>query len=62
MYLNEKKGKVMKSKVEVNQSLLWSLGIALAVSISWTAHKSVMWAIIHGILNWVYVIYYMAIN
>tara|TARA_Y100000589_G_C26729878_1_gene457245 strand:+ start:338 stop:526 length:189 start_codon:yes stop_codon:yes gene_type:complete len=62
MYLNKKKGKVMKSKVEVNQSLLWSLGIALAVSISWTAHKSVMWAIIHGILNWVYVIYYMAIN
>ena len=62
MYLNENKGKVMKSKVEVNQSLLWSLGIALAVSISWTAHKSVMWAIIHGILNWVYVIYYMAIN
>ena len=58
----KKKGKVMKSKVEVNQSLLWSLGIALAVSISWTAHKSVMWAIIHGILNWVYVIYYMAIN
>tara|TARA_Y100001934_G_C11714893_1_gene478412 strand:- start:97 stop:255 length:159 start_codon:yes stop_codon:yes gene_type:complete len=52
----------MKSKVEVNQSLLWSLGIALAVSISWTAHKSVMWAIIHGILNWIYVIYYIAIN
>jgi len=52
----------MKPKIEVNQSLLWSLGIAIAVSISWTNYKSVLWAILHGILNWVYIIFYLITN
>jgi hypothetical protein len=25
---------------------------------SWTANKSILWAIIHGILGWLYVVYY----
>jgi hypothetical protein len=33
-------------------------GTALAIAISWSAHKSILWAIIHGILSWIYVIYY----
>jgi hypothetical protein len=33
-------------------------GTALAIAISWSANKSILWAIIHGILSWVYVIYY----
>lgn len=33
-------------------------GSALAITISWTANKSLFWAIIHGILSWVYVVYY----
>ncbi len=52
----------MKKKFDVNQNLLWSLGIAIAVSISWTSYKSVLWAILHGILNWVYIIYYLITN
>jgi hypothetical protein len=35
------------------------LGAALAVVMSWTVHKAVGWAIIHGILGWVYVVYYL---
>jgi hypothetical protein len=35
-----------------------SFGSALAITISWTANKSILWAMIHGILGWVYVIYY----
>lgn len=35
-----------------------SLGSALAVTISWSLHKSIIWAIIHGILSWLYVAYY----
>jgi len=35
-----------------------SLGSALAIAISWSIHKSILWAMIHGILSWVYVIYY----
>jgi len=33
-------------------------GTALAIAISWSANKSIIWAIIHGIFSWVYVIYY----
>lgn len=35
-----------------------SFGSALAIAISWTANHSILWAIVHGILSWVYVIYY----
>lgn len=34
------------------------LGAALAVAISWSLHKSIVWAVIHGVLSWFYVIYY----
>jgi len=34
-----------------------SFGSALAMVISYTAHHSILWAIIHGILSWLYVIY-----
>jgi hypothetical protein len=33
-------------------------GSALAIAISYTANHSILWAIIHGILGWLYVIYY----
>ncbi|HZL60355.1 MAG TPA: hypothetical protein VFC38_11745 [Stellaceae bacterium] len=34
-------------------------GNALAIAISWTTHKSVLWAVIDGILSWLYVAYYL---
>lgn len=34
------------------------LGSAIAVAISWSLHKSIIWAIVHGIFSWLYVIYY----
>jgi hypothetical protein len=34
-------------------------GSALAIAISFTTHKSVLWAIIHGFVGWLYVIYYL---
>ncbi len=33
-------------------------GSALAITISWSANKSILWAILHGFLSWIYVIYY----
>jgi hypothetical protein len=33
------------------------LGTIIAVVVSWSRNKSILWAIIHGILGWVYVIY-----
>jgi len=35
-----------------------SFGSALAIAISYTANHSILWAIVHGILGWLYVIYY----
>jgi hypothetical protein len=35
-----------------------TFGSALAIAISCTANHSILWAIIHGILGWLYVIYY----
>jgi hypothetical protein len=35
-----------------------SFGSALAIAISWSLHKSIVWAIIHGFFSWGYVIYY----
>ncbi len=35
-----------------------SFGSALAMVISWTANKSLLWVIVHGLLSWLYVIYY----
>jgi hypothetical protein len=32
-------------------------GSALAMVISYSANHSIVWAIIHGILSWIYVIY-----
>ena len=36
-----------------------SFGSALAIAISYSAHKSILWAIIHGIFSWFYVIYFV---
>ena len=34
------------------------LGAALAVVLSWDRNRSILWAIIHGLLSWIYVIYF----
>ena len=36
-----------------------TFGSALAMVISYTTWKSVGWAIFHGLLSWVYVIYFI---
>ena len=33
-------------------------GTALAITISWSVNKSILWAIVHGICSWLYVIYF----
>jgi hypothetical protein len=34
-------------------------GSALAIAISYTAHQSVLWAIIHGLFGWLYILYFL---
>lgn len=33
-------------------------GTALAITMSWSMNKSILWAIVHGFLSWIYVIYF----
>jgi hypothetical protein len=33
-------------------------GSALAITISWSQWHSILWAILHGICGWFYVVYY----
>jgi hypothetical protein len=33
-------------------------GTALAIAISWTKNGSILWAIFHGLMSWIYVIYH----
>lgn len=47
----------MGARIEVTRAGI-SFGSALAIAISWTANKSLFWAIIHGLLSWIYVVYY----
>jgi hypothetical protein len=35
-----------------------TLGSVLAVVISWSVNKSILWMLLHGIFGWGYVIYY----
>lgn len=36
-----------------------SFGNALAIAISWSNYKSVIWAIIDGLFSWLYVVFYL---
>ena len=38
------------------------LGTIIAVVLSWSRNKSILWAIIHGILGWLYVIYVLIVG
>jgi len=35
-----------------------SFGSALAITISWSQHHSIVWACVQGFFSWFYVIYY----
>jgi len=39
-----------------------SFGSALAIAISWSANKSILWAIFHGLLSWLYVVYFALVR
>jgi high-affinity Fe2+/Pb2+ permease len=35
------------------------LGSIIAVVASWSRNKSILWAIVHGLLGWIYVVYFI---
>ncbi len=53
--MSENKNKTIEKTVKSGITF----GSALAMIISYTTWKSVGWAIFHGLLSWVYVIYFV---
>lgn len=49
--------KMLLYRNEITRSGI-GFGSALAIAISYTANKSILWAILHGLFSWFYVIYY----
>lgn len=45
-------------KVKITTSGI-TFGSCLAMVISYGAYHSIGWAIVHGMLSWIYVIYYL---
>ncbi|MBQ6845151.1 MAG: helix-turn-helix transcriptional regulator [Agathobacter sp.] len=53
------KFEAVTQKVTSNGGTGLSFGAALAMVISYAKWQSIGWAIVHGILGWIYVIYYV---
>lgn len=45
-------------KRNVTPNWLGIIGTAVAACISWSVNQSILWAIFHASLSWIYVIYY----
>ena len=51
----------MSTRVEVVRTGI-GFGSALAITMSWSANHSILWAILHGLLSWFYVIYFAIVR
>ncbi|MCR4586412.1 MAG: hypothetical protein K5686_11895 [Lachnospiraceae bacterium] len=52
---NEKVSKTVEKTVKTGISF----GSALAMVVSYVNWHSIFWAIIHGLMSWVYIVYYI---
>jgi len=44
--------------VQSGRNIGFGIGSSLAIVLSWSKNKSILWAILHGLLSWIYVIYF----
>jgi hypothetical protein len=47
---------------KLNTGQFMTAGATLAMIISWSANKSILWAMLHGIFSWFYVVYYALVR
>nr|WP_231391143.1 hypothetical protein [Paenisporosarcina sp. HGH0030] len=59
-YGGNKITKVQKTADVVKKGI--GFGTCLSMVISYTAYKSIGWAIVHGFFSWFYVLYYLIKN
>lgn len=41
-----------------NAAVGYTMGMALAMILSWSRNVSMLWCIVHGLFSWLYVIYF----
>jgi len=51
-----------KSTASIIYSIIRFIGGLFAIILSWSANHSVLWAILHYIFGWLYVIYYFYVH
>ncbi len=54
---NDTKRTIIQRKTVVKDGL--SFGSALAIAVSYTTHQSILWANLHVIFGWFYVLYFV---
>lgn len=47
---------------KLNTDHFMAAGAPLAMVISWSVNKSILWAMLHGVFSWFYVIYYALVR
>lgn len=50
-----------RATAEITRSGI-TMGSALAMILSYNANESILWAILHGIFSWFYVIYFAIVR
>jgi two-component system chemotaxis response regulator CheY len=40
----------------------YSMGMTLAMILSWSSNSSILWCMLHGVLSWFYVIYWIVVH
>ncbi len=52
----------LEEKIEESQGRFisggYAMGMALAMVLSWSKNASILWCMLHGLLSWIYVIYF----
>ncbi len=56
--VQQEKSTIVHNHIVKNVTKGLSFGSALAMVISYVTYKSIGWAILHGLLGWIYVIYF----
>lgn len=56
--LESNRGSSNSGRNEGCGAVVYAVGSALAVVLSWSRNASIMWGILHGFLGWLYVIYF----
>jgi len=46
----------MNKSASINMTC--GIGSMIAIAISWSTNKSILWCILHGIVGWFYVVYF----